>query len=129
MTSTVREPDRSYLVDDAVPETAAGLSRLDGLPGPLAPSPRAAQGIAPTWNCLEHVPGSIGSWVGECVRFGGRTRRHHAAKAAYDAIWAGHGTAERGDEPSFPSVVPIEVGPPLRQPRSVSAATGGPGAS
>lgn len=86
MTSTVREPESAHLADDGA-ETVAMLTGLE---------PR---GIGPAWNCREHVPGSIASWIVECRRFGGGRRRREAAKAAYDAIWAGQGLGERGDEP------------------------------
>lgn len=87
MTSTVREPQSAHLADDGA-ETVARLTAVDGLRRPLMPAPREARGIGPDWSCLEHVPGSPASWVVECFRFGGRTRRQEAAKAAYDALWA-----------------------------------------
>lgn len=127
MTSTVREQESAHLADDGT-ETVARLTRLDGLHGPLTPAPRKAGGIIPTWSCLEHVPGSTASWVAECLRFGGRRRRREAAKAAYDAIWAGHGVTERGDEPWCAPGVAIESRPPLRQSRPIAATSGGPGA-
>lgn len=98
MTSTVHQPERGDLLDTA--ETVARLAALEASADVLAPRPGPARGTGSDWDCLVHVPdASLASWVAEALRFGGRRRRHEAAKLAYDALWAGHGVGELGDEP------------------------------
>jgi hypothetical protein len=120
MTTTSHQPEHGHLLEDAVTETVARLDGLDALSGYPTAAVLAAPASDPAWNCLEHVPAaSFASFVAECLRFGGRRRRQEAAKAAYDARWAGHGIGERGDEPWFAPEVAIEIAPGLRQPRWV----------
>jgi hypothetical protein len=126
MTTIGHQPDRGCLPNDAAPRTVARLTGLDALSGPLTPVTLKARGTGPSWNCLGHVPGSIASWVAECGRFGGRRRRQEAAKATYDAIWAGHGIGERAHEPSPVPGGATEIDLLLQQTRRISAASGRP---
>ena len=99
MTTTVHQPKRRDLLGTAA-ETVARLAGLEARSDALTVVPGPARGTGSDWNCLVHVPGaSLPSWVAETVRFGGRRRRHEAARLAYDVLWAGHGVGELGDEP------------------------------
>jgi hypothetical protein len=96
MTTTRHQQARGDLLEDVVSETVAKLDGLEALFDTPTPAPLPAQASGPSWICLDHVPAaSLASWIAECIRFGGRGRRQEAAKAAYDARWAGHGVGER----------------------------------
>lgn len=100
MTTTVHQQERDELPDIASRETLVRFAVVEARSAALAPAPRPAQASSPNWDCLVHVPGaSLASWAAETLRFGGRRRRHEAAKLAYDGMWAGHGVGERGNEP------------------------------
>jgi hypothetical protein len=95
MTTTRHEPQRSRFLEATAPETVAMLDGFEALFDTPTPVSLPAE-AGPAWICLDHVPAaSFASWIAECLKFGGRGRRQEAAKAAYDARWAGHGVGAR----------------------------------
>jgi hypothetical protein len=96
MTTTRHQPERGDLLEASAAETVATLDGLQAFFDTPIPAPLPAEASAPAWICLDHVPAaSLATWIAECLRFGGHGRRQEAAKAAYDARWAGHGVGGR----------------------------------